>query len=205
MAILPFVVQSLVPENREHGGVYQLSQESVTPTRFIEVNEEGVAIEESICALAKSEKFVDKDGNICDIPLRTGRVPSEEPEAVRYEMLVTADLIRGGQLPLRLCPYTTEFRHIKGGPLMKPPEGEEDCGGANGPMGCAHMKKVIEKRRKESRKRYDAQQMNLKKMQESDVKEMLEAMAKTFGEAIAGVQGKKPAAIDNLLNDKSEM
>jgi hypothetical protein len=204
MSNLPFVVQSLVPENREHGGVYQLTQESVTPTRFVEVNEDGVVIEESICALAKSAKFVDKDGNICDVPLRTGRVPSEEPEAVRYEMIVLAELIRGGQLPLASCPYTTEYRHIKGGPLVKPPEGEADCGGSNGPMGCAHMKKVVEKRRKESRKRYDAQQLNLKKMQESDVKDMLEAFGKTFGDAIAGVHGKKPAAIENLKNDKGE-
>lgn len=200
----PFVVHSLVPENREHGGVYQLTQDSVSPTRMVGSDENGDLIEETICALAKSAKFVDKDGNILDVPLRTGRVPSEEPEAVRYEMITVADQIRGNHLPLAFCPFTTQFMHLKGGPLVKPRHGERDCGGDPGPMGCDHMEAIIVKRREDSRRRWDNEQLKLKKMQESDVKEMMEAMGKTFGEAIAGVQGQKPAAINTLKNGVGE-
>lgn len=179
----PFVVNQLVPENRQGGGIYQLNDLSVSPTRFVDVNEEGLPVEETIMALAKSAKFVDRDGNICDVALRTGRVPSEDPEAVRYEQIVTFELIRAGQMPLASCPYTNAYRHIKGGPLMKPPAGEQDCGGK--PDGCAHMLKEIERRRAVCRERHEKQQQQFRSMGEGDIKLMMEAFGKVFGDAVA--------------------
>lgn len=204
MADLPWVRTSLVPEGRNgsDGRSYQLNADSVSPTRIIEIGEDGLPVEETICALAKHERFVDPSGNVCDVALRTGRVPSEEPEAQRYEQVVIADLIRQNQLPLRCCPYTLEYRHIKGGPLIKPPKGAEDCGGH--PDGCAHMKAEIEKRRRVARAKYDKQEQQAKTMSKDDVKQMLEGIAETFGDLKNELRGGISSGRKNLQTDKSE-
>jgi len=180
----PFIVNQLVPENRQGGGIYQLSELSVSPTRLVTIDEEGLPIEETIPTAAKHAKFVDRDGNVCDVALRTGRVPSEEPEAIRYEQLVLFEQIRGNCLPLAVCPYTEAFRHIKGGPLLRPPPGASDCGGK--PDGCDHIRAEIARRRGAARARHDKQQLQFRRMGEGDIREMLEAFGKVFGDAVAG-------------------
>lgn len=188
-----FVVDQLVPENRQGGGIYQLNELSVSPTRIVDIDEDGHQVEETIMTLAKSRKFVDRDGNICEVALRTGRVMSHEPEAVRYEQIVEADCIRTGQLPLDECPYTYKYQHIKGGPLVKVPEDERDCGGQ--PGGCKHMKKLVSDRRTKSRARWEKEQLDFKKLSEGDVKQMLEGMGKVFGEALASAQANGRARL----------
>lgn len=178
-----FVVDQLVPENRQGGGTYALSEASVSPTRWTR-GADGIVREETICTLAKSARFVDPDGNICDVALRTGRVLSQEIEAVRYEMIVIADQIRGGAVALDECPHTFKFQHFRSGPLVPNPDNVVDCGGR--PGGCEHMQAVIAERRKGSRLRWEAEQA--KSVTKEAASEIFSAFAETFGEMLTNAQ-----------------
>jgi hypothetical protein len=210
-----FVVDSLVPDNRsEQGRAYQLNDTSVSPIRIVGY-ENGIEIEETICALAKSAKFVDRDGNICDVPLRTGRVLSNAPEAVLYEQILVTDLIRQGQIPLEACPHTTDFRSIVGRntPLVKPPEGYEgNCPGSGGAQtlerSCIHMQKLIKERREASALRASKEDEKLKQMKPSDVAALVKELGEAFGEsvttAMAAGKGAHADARKNLREGKGE-
>jgi hypothetical protein len=165
------------------GRVFQLHEGSVSPTRVVERDEDGFAREETICALAKHELFVDKSGNVCTVPLQTGRVLSQDSDAERYEMIMRRDQILGGSLPLSECPYTAEYRKWTGTPtLVKVPKGEQDCGGR--PEGCEHLHRIIESRREKSRKAFDAAQRVTYTQEQVDA--TLANFAKIFGVGSAG-------------------
>jgi hypothetical protein len=209
-----FVVDSLVPDNRsEQGRAYQLNDTSVSPIRIVGY-ENGVEIEETICALAKSAKFVDRDGNICDIPLRTGRVLSNAPEAVLYEQILVTDLIRQGQIPLEACPHTTDFRSIvgRGTPLVAAPKDYEgNCSGAPGAdrleRSCVHMQKLVKERRAASALRTAKEDDKLKQMKPSDVAALVKELGEAFGETVASAVAGKAVATDarkNLREGKGE-
>lgn len=202
-----FVVNQLIPEGRnEQGRAYQLNEASVSPVRVIQIDDDGNELEETICALAKSAKFVDRDGNICDVPLRTGRVFSMEPEAERYEQIVVHDIIRGGQMPLESCPFTNEFRHIKGGPLIKPRDASDvDCGGRPGAQrlhdACPHMQKVIAERRERARIRTMKEDDKMRVMRPDDVAQLVKTLGEAFGDKLAA-QAKPGRA--NIRDGKGE-
>lgn len=174
----PFLVDRIVPERQDGGQVFQVSAESVSPTRVIGYDEAGFPVEETVCMLAKAAKFVDNDGNICEVPLRTGRVPNNAPEHERYELMVIRDLLSQGQLPLAECPYTTKYFHIKSGPLVKPREGETMCDGA--PDGCKHMKRVIEERRAKGLAKWQKHQAVVNSLDKSTVQTMMAEFGKLF-------------------------
>ena len=202
----PFVVDSLRPERiGGGGGIYQLSENSVNPTVITGVDEAGMPIEETVPA-AYSKKFVMPDGGINTVPMRTAAVFSMEPEAERYEQIVTRDIISRGAMPLTACPYTHEYKHIKGGPLAKVPPGESDCGGAPGATSaencCPHMKLVIAERVKKSRAKHDKQQAQVASMKLADVERLQEATVKAFGQALAAHLPDKAKA--RLRDDKGE-
>lgn len=175
----PYEVDQLRLEQRAEGRVYQLTYDSVSPTRVIGRDKNGLPIEETVCALAKSARFVDLHGNVCDVPLRTGRVYSEEPEAVRYEYIITKELIGQGQLPLAECPYTMDYKNFVGGPLVKPPPGESDCGGK--PDGCEHMQRIIEARRKVGREKWKADQDAVNTMSTGEAAALLQKLTRAIG------------------------
>ena len=91
------------------GRVYELNHNSVSPTRPAGRDKNGIPREEVVCALAKWERFVDTDGNVCDVPLQCGRVLSVEPEAERIEITTRRTQIAAGCLPLNECPHTTKY------------------------------------------------------------------------------------------------
>jgi hypothetical protein len=194
-----FVSNRLKVERMDGDDVYTLNQQSVSPVIELEISDDGVSIEQTIMTLAKSAKFVDRGGNVCDVALRTGRVLSNETGAASYEQYMMVDLIRGGQVPLAACPNTVQFSYIKPNPdgtgrphkLIKDSEGE-DCGGL--PSGCPHIWKLIDKRRAAVKKRIAAEAANIGSM----TKEQAEAMASSFG-AIAG------DAIRQALGDKGSI
>lgn len=153
------------------GRVYQLSNNSANPTRLAGRDENGIPREETLCALAKWERFVDTSGNVMDVPLQCGRVFDPGPEAERIDMAQRRDQIRAGCLPLNECPHTTKYIDWVGaandGALVPLPDGEKACQGKKEPadhppgvpfFGCDHMEKVIKKRRELARKRHDALQ-----------------------------------------------
>lgn len=176
-----FIVPALRPEvsGGVTKGVYQLTNSSVSPTRVTGMDDAGMPIEETYPA-AYSKLFVGLDGCVKDVPMRTTADFSTEGEHERYEQTTTRDIIRDGQLPLEVCPYTGQFKYITGQPsLVKVPAGAEDCGGA--PKGCKHMQAVIVERQKRARVKHDKLQEQAKVLKSDDVEKMLETTVKAFG------------------------
>jgi hypothetical protein len=182
--------------------VYQLDPQSVSPYRLAGRDKDGVPREETICALAKSEYWVDKDGNTFQAPMQCGRVLSHEPEAERYEMIQKKDLIEGGALPLEMCPHTTQFAQwvseTGDGRLVPLPDGVENvnCRGKKRPadwpagedfFGCEHMEPIIKRRRATSRERWQ----KLQTINDSLTQEQVAQVASTIANAFAPVAGRK--------------
>ncbi len=188
-----FVVTELRPETSAGGraGSYQLTANSVSPTRVVGVDDVGMPIEETIPA-CYSRWFVGLDGCEKDIPMRTAAVFSMETEAERYEHQVMREIIRAGQMPLEACPYTFEYKHIKGTSLVKVPAGASDCGGSNGrtdsfgkPVPCEHMLAVMTERKRQALIRHEKIQRSAQIMKPEDVQRMHDQMADSIGAAIA--------------------
>lgn len=189
-----FIVTELVPENRgNEGRAFQLTENSVSPTRIIRRNIFNETIEETICPLAKHANFVDSDGNIVTVPLRTGRVLSSEPEAVRYEDVVINDQLLAGSFPLEMCPHTQLYRSTvrltRGGRLIDEPlvDGDpiEDCGGRPGAErleeACPHMRALVQKRREHALDKNIIRERELTKMTPEQANNLLSGMAQALG------------------------
>jgi hypothetical protein len=200
-------------EARKHidKGSYWLKPDSASLTRVIDRDDMGIATEQTICAFSKWDYFVDRGGNVCEVPLSNGRMPSSEPEAERYEIHVVREQVLNGCLPLEECPHTTRYQHImgavNGGALVKPPAGYKPCQGKKRPtdlppnvefFGCEHMQAVIEKRRDAALKKWQA----MEQATDADIKKY-EAMAKAITKEQQAVQaGIDPRA--NLRTGKGE-
>ena len=208
-----FTVTELKPE-RIGGGSnasYNLTQSSVNPTRIVGSDDAGMPVEESI-PTAYSRYFVGLDGCIKDVPMRTAAVFSMEPEAERYEMIVTKEIIGAGQLPLDACPYTYQYQHAKRGPLVAVPAGESDCGGSATLIrdgygqitsgGCTHMQKVIDLRKSNARVKHEKLQEQSKTMKTEDVERLMETTAKAFG--VAMQNNARESNKDRLRNGQGE-
>lgn len=145
--------------------VYQLHEASVSPVRAAGRDANGVPREETVCVLAKFERFVDLKGNICDVPLRTSRVTDNSSEAEKYEAVMRKDQVIAGCLPLAECPYSTEYARIVNperspdlqDSLVAVPAGEVACRGEA--SGCSHLRPIIESRRVAARAAHEIQEM----------------------------------------------
>jgi len=197
----PFVVDMLQPQTMtgQRHKAYQLTPQSVTPTRIVGSDDLGMPIEERV-PIAYSRKFVGLDGCAKDVPLRSAAVFSSEEEALRYERATVADIVRAGQLPLDECPYTNAYRYIKGGPLVRPPAGADDCGGNVG--GCDHMQTVIKARQQVARAKWDKEQEQLRQMKPEDAERLAATIAEGVGRAIAANDPKSNRR--NLAQGKGE-
>jgi hypothetical protein len=197
-----FIRDKLVPHSVDgsHNRFYELNPNSVTPSRIVGSDEYGMPIEERI-PLAMHMPFVGLDGCVKNVTLRTHPCPDNEEDAARYGTSVLRDIIRGGQLPLNDCPYTNQYRDIKAGPLVKPPEGAVDCGGKEG--GCEHMHAVIKARKAKARAKWDEDQKNARALKQEDLERMVAAMSDGVGRAIANADPK--ANRRNLAQGKGEV
>lgn len=173
-----FVSQRLEPQRSANNLSYRLTRESVSLTRRVR-GEDGVVREETVPAIY-SRKFVDQAGNVCDVLLRTGRVKTFEPEAVRYEQVCVIDQVTNGCIPLESCPYSSEAKHIIGGPYIKPPKGVESCAGAAD--GCVHMKEVIAERRAITREEWEKQQPARKTLTMDEAATLVRSVRDAFGQ-----------------------
>ena len=180
----PFVVNSLRPETMtgQVGGVYQLTNASVSPTRVIGRDEIGMPIEDTVPA-AHWKYFVHPCGEPNKVVLRTAAVFDMSPEAERYEIQTTRDLVSQGWIPLGMCPYSYELAHVTGGAFVKVPDGERDCGGK--PDGCEHMKRVMETRRARARAKYESEEAVLQARTREDNERMIAAVSEGVGMAMA--------------------
>ena len=179
-----FLVPQLTPE-RIGGGqakVYQLTADSVHPTRITGRNEYGEAIEETI-PICKSREFVTRSGCVNRVPLRTAPGNANDPDSLAIEQYTVTRLIRSGFLPLAECPHTSEYRAIAGGPLVRPKAGESDCGGK--PGGCEHLHKVMKLRRERAHAAWQADQDWVAHMKAEEVA----TQAAAIGQVLLAHQG----------------
>ena len=167
-----FIGASIRPERSSSTETYTLTKHSVTLTQQVR-DAAGKLREESICILPH-RKFVDPAGNVVDVPVRTGRVPSSEPEATRYENVTVNEQIIEGSIPLESCPYSTEAKHLIYGPYVLVPKGADDCGGK--PDGCEHLWSIIKMRRATTRAKWEAELPERKTMTPDEAAAIVRAM-----------------------------
>ncbi len=194
----PFVVDSLRPQGSQgRGRLYQLDANSASPTVVVGYDELGMPIEETV-PHTHWRAMVHPAGGINKVTLRTCAPADMEPEGVRYENQQMTELIGSGWLPLSECPYTFAYAHIKGGPLIKVPAGEKDCGGA--PEGCKHVKEEIAKRLAVALKKHNDLQAKAQSMKTEDVERMMGIV----GDAIKGQTEARTAAKSRLVKGEQD-
>lgn len=185
-----FLVPMLTPE-RIGGGqakTYQLTADSVHPTRVIGRDEYGQVIEETI-PIVKHREFVTMSGCINRVPIRTAPGNAPDPESLQIEQYTITRLISQGFLPVDECPFTTDYRTITGGPLVKPKAGESACSGKVG--GCEHLHKVMTMRRERSAAQWRDQENKAAAMKSEEIANLATAV----GQAIAANQATGEAGL----------
>jgi hypothetical protein len=202
----PFEVDQLKPEGMggKSGKTYQLTAASVSPVRITGRDELGFPVEETIPTVYY-RLFVHPRGSVDKVPMRTASVFSMEPEAERYEQIIERDLVSAGWIPFEMCPYSTAYRHITGGPFVKPPADATDadlkCNGS--PNGCAHMNRLIDVRKAFALKVHNAEHDRVYAMKHEDAQKMIEGISEGVGAALAKHIDVK-ARRNNLKEGKGE-
>lgn len=182
---------------------FQLTGDSVSPTRLIKRDEDGFDIEETITCYPWHEKFVDRAGNVCDVVLCNARTTPKTNEAVIYREQMRTEWLRAGGLPLGECPYAPsgEYRRLLGTDrLVEPPKnakGEPEASCSGHADGCVHMKAVIAKRQKQQSVKTAKQEAASASINANQ----LEQMGKVFGAQISDAlrDGR-----DNLRSNRGE-
>jgi hypothetical protein len=188
------------------GRVYQLTEGTVSPTRVAGRNKYGIPIEETIPQI-KSVKFVDLNGNVCDVAIRCSRVDDMSAASEKYEETMRKDQLKAGCLPLDECPLTQEYRRITGtdtllgnyGPDL-PEEKSKACNGR--PGGCEHVLAARDERRRVCRERHDQEQALGKTIPVDVATDMVRALGEGLKGA-AGVTAMKDARA-NLRDGRGE-
>lgn len=178
---------------------YQLTDGSVSPVRIIDSDEDGIAIEETISCYPWLEKFVDSNGNVCDVIYSTSRTTAGNNEALQYARLKREEWLRAGGLPISECPYAPngEYKRLLGRnvlaslPKAKPGEKAqhiEPCEGS--PEGCKHLHKIRESRLAKNRARVDLQNAQNDSLPMAQIEKLQRAFGAGFRDA------EKSAAVD---------
>lgn len=128
------------------------------------------------------------DGGINKVPLRTGSVFSMQAEAVAYENEITTELVSLGCIPAWLCPHSTKFQHITGGPFLP---GGQDCGGK--PEGCEHILALSEERKAGVKERYDAEAKLLADKAAEEYKKMVAGIVEGVSEGVGAALARQVA------------
>lgn len=149
--------------------------------------------EETVCLLGKWDRYVDKAGNVCDVPLATTRVLHTQGHELSaqemYQRNIHADHIRAGSYPVDVCPYAQnqEYKALIGRDRLIPcPPGVTPCEGAEN--GCEHMQALIASRRKATREESDKAAL----AQSSMNGEQIKLFMKELGAGLA--EGMQPKA-----------
>lgn len=197
-----FVVTELRPERRDGGtrGVYQLNASSAHPVRHIGRDEDGMPIEDTLPTVAW-RYFVTASGCINKVPVRTCSVSQNDVDGQHYEQMITSERIAKGWIPLALCPYSTTYTHLTNGPFVKPPAGEEDCGGNEREGGCSHMKALMARRRAKVLEKHNREVARIESMKNDEIEKMSKGIADGIGEAVA----KHMSAPEHLAAAKNRL
>lgn len=202
----PFVVSELHPERRDGSrrGVYQLNATSAHPVRHIGRDEDGMPIEDTLPTVAW-RYFVTSSGCINKVPIRTCSVSSNDVDGMHYEQMIESEKVERGWIPLALCPYSTQFQHITKGPFVKPPAGEEDCGGDEKNGGCVHMKALMVRRKEKVLKKHTAEVRRIEAMKDDQIERMRDGIVEGVGKAMANALDVASAAKSRLRTGKGEV
>lgn len=189
----PFVVENLTPRNNtgQPTATYELTKASVSPSRVVGRDRRGFPLEETVPTVYW-QPFLMLDGGINKVPLRTGSVFSMQAEAVAYENETVTELVTLGCIPAWLCPHSTKFQHITGGPFVP---GGQDCGGK--PEGCEHIHAIAAARKADVLERYNAEAKLLADKEAERYANMTNSIVEGVGAAIAKhavAQGSTTAA-----------
>ncbi len=198
----PFVVSQLTPEGSDGrpAGVYQLTANSVSPSRVTGRDENGMPVEETVPTVY-FRHFAMIDGGWNKVPLRTGSVFSMHEDAVAYERMITTELIRAGCIPGWLCPYSTEHTHLTRGAFVKVPDGASDCGGNEAAGGCSHLKEVMVRRKAVALEKHMSEVRRIESMKDDQIDRMAKGMIEGVGTAIA----KHLSAQDQLAASRQKL
>lgn len=177
--------------------MFQLDENTVSPTRIIGADEDGLApIEETLSSYPLREYFVDKDGNICEVLLCNSRTTARNPEAERYADLTRNEWLKNGGLPLGECPHMPNgaYKKLLGRmELAKAPEGEKYCDGKEDAHDmntcCPHLKKIILSRRDKARAKYDKVQAQHEQMSVAQMQKMANELGRGMANAMGGAAG----------------
>jgi len=198
----PFVVENLTPKNSTGAptATYELTKASVSPTRVVGRDSRGFPIEETV-PTTYWRPFLMLDGGINKVPLRTGSVFSMQAEATAYETETVTELVSLGCIPAWLCPYSTKYAHITGGPFVP---GGQDCGGK--PEGCEHIMALSEARKARVREVYDAEAELMANKEAERYTKMTNSIVEGVGAAIArhAVGGQPGGNRKQALRDGKE-
>lgn len=174
----PFLTPMLIPE-RVGGGqarTYQLTANSVHPTRVVGRDDFGQPIEETV-PIVKHRDFVTMSGCINKVPLRTAPGVNDH-ESLQIEQYTVTRLISQGFLPLDECPYTNDYKALVGGPLVRPKAGEEVCEGK--PGGCDHLHRVMKARRDRALANWRQEEDKAAKASSEEVRKIAEAIGQAM-------------------------
>ena len=200
-----FLRTTLVPE-RIGGGkteTYQLTADSVHPTKVVGRDEYGQVIDETI-PICKHREFVTRSGCINNVPIRTAPGNAPDHEALQIEQYTIARVIRNGFLPVDECPFTLDYRTIVGGPLVKPKAGEVACEGKVG--GCEHLHRVMAMRRERSLAQWRAEEDKAARMKSEEIANLAtavgQAIAANQSGAIADLKAARKGARDTRSSEE---
>lgn len=193
------------------GRMVQIDHDNVSPTRAAGRDARGVPREEVKPTLAKHEPFVDLDGNVCDVSLRTSRMLGNTSEDERYEDVTRRDQITLGALPLTECPLTTEYAKIVNpsrdpdlcDSLIDNPGRQPACPGLH-PKGCLHMQTIIADRRGRAAEAHKAQAAMNQMVPVAAIEQMAHSFGQGFGQSMQGQQGNARGNRANMAAGKGE-
>lgn len=137
---------------------------------------------------------LDLGGNVCEVPVNTGAVPSENLMVDQiYTQHVLNSHLQSGGVPIFTCPHTTQHSSAIHGvgssvPLVPLPIGESACGGEA--KGCKHWHALKDARRASAAVKYNKENSQKDSVLISDV----ENIARALGISGAALQNLKETA-----------
>jgi hypothetical protein len=183
----PYIVDQLTPVNTtgQSTKTYQLTKDSVSPSRVIGRDEIGMPIFDTVPTVPW-KWFLSADGCFNKVPLRTGSAPNmNSQDSIAYELETIHDIVTAGFIPAWLCPYSTKMTHITNGPFAAIPPGESDCGGSDREGGCVHLQRIGELRRAKVRETNEKAEKAFNTKRDEEYARMRNELVEGVGMAIA--------------------
>jgi hypothetical protein len=169
-------IQNNSPEDKP----YQLIDGEINVEFDIEVDGETRV---GVKPLLECREAMDMYGNLLNVPIQCGAVRNNKPEAQIYERKILIEVVTGGYIFKRDCPYTRQYSTTIFGDDhddVQLATGGKDCGGKSD--GCDHWHAVRAKRLAFAKKKHE----ELNKKEATFSQRDLAEMAKVFRDVNTG-------------------